>query len=212
MSVAKNTVAQRSESQVLDTKFSTPPMIDRLEDRKMMSVVLPGGTVALHGTTEAARPELAGTVIRDTLVPLELKVGSKVIFKGFMQDRVVRETKTGTLDFYECIRASSGFDDRVLVQSVARTSFATVTTDVDYRTDGIGATYLHPSSAIRSATRAIVDFKFSNTPIAPNEDSQFFFIKTNAKQFVVEGKTTVTMATTSGQVATETIVTADPLT
>ena len=49
----------------------------------------------LAGTTSAARPELAGLVLADTDTPFTLDGVS-----GYVQNRVVREFGTGTLDFY----------------------------------------------------------------------------------------------------------------
>lgn len=51
----------------------------------------------LPGTTVAARPELAGVVLADTMQPLTF---SGLALSGTVQNRVVRETGTGTLDFY----------------------------------------------------------------------------------------------------------------
>jgi hypothetical protein len=50
---------------------------------------------ALPGTTVAARPELAGLVLEDVLTTFNFDGVS-----GTVQNRVVRETTTGTLDFY----------------------------------------------------------------------------------------------------------------
>ena len=51
----------------------------------------------LGGTTVALRPELAGTVIEDVLTPFSF---GALNLTGTVQNRVVRETNTGTLDFY----------------------------------------------------------------------------------------------------------------
>src|SRR5689334_18811913 len=78
--------------------------MESLEHRTLMSVVLPGGAVALPGTTAAAQPALAGTVVRDALLPVTVTdPGGHVIFRGHLQDRVVRENVAGTLDFYQTI-------------------------------------------------------------------------------------------------------------
>ena len=51
---------------------------------------------------------LQGVVIRDALLPFTVTSASgATIFKGTLQDRVVRENQAGTLDFYETIKAKA---------------------------------------------------------------------------------------------------------
>src|SRR3954465_10144425 len=82
-------------------------IMEPLEQRSMMSVALPpGAAVPLPGTTAAAEPALAGLVIHDSLLPVSVSDGiGHVIFRGHLQDRVVRESGTGNLDFYQTLRA-----------------------------------------------------------------------------------------------------------
>jgi len=80
------------------------PLVEPLEGRTFLSVVLPGGTVPTPGTTVGARPELAGTVIYDNLIPINVVgTGGTTLFAGVLQDRVVKETVSGTLDFYQTL-------------------------------------------------------------------------------------------------------------
>ena len=60
----------------------------------------PGSAVATPGTTSAARPVLAGTVLQDVVQTFTITDPNGRQIKGTIQDRVVRETSTGTLDFY----------------------------------------------------------------------------------------------------------------
>src|SRR5262245_47852542 len=88
-----------------------------------------GNVVNLAGTTSALRPELAGTVIEDVTRPLSIDIGAGLIFTGTIQDRVVREDVSGTLDFYYKLTVdanSGGF-----ARNVSRTDFTGWTTDVD---------------------------------------------------------------------------------
>ena len=62
---------------------------------ELLPVVPNGPTVLLTGTTSAADPTLAGTVIADTVDDF-----FGLNFKGTYQTRVVRRDDTGTLDFY----------------------------------------------------------------------------------------------------------------
>jgi hypothetical protein len=169
------------------------PVVDTLESRTLMTVVLPGNFVITHGTTAAARPELAGTVIHDTLIPLSIKdSGGVVIFKGHLQDRVVRETKAGTLDFYQDIRADAGWKLDVLLEDVEHSSFKGSTTDVDYRTDGIGDPSVHPVLATRdNGAGPVVSFFFNGETLEVGKDSLFFFVKTDARTYDLKGSTSI---------------------
>ena len=121
------------------------PAVEQLEGRTLFSVVLPGGTVATPGTTAAAQPALAGTIIHDVSVPFTIVVGGKTVFKGHLQDRVIKETAAGTLDFSQSILADAGFSATALLHYETRAGFGGVTTDVNFRTDGLGARPTTPS-------------------------------------------------------------------
>jgi hypothetical protein len=60
----------------------------------------PGTFVPLAGTSAAARPEWAGTVLADVARPffVDLSAFGGGIIRGTVQDRVVRETVSSTLD------------------------------------------------------------------------------------------------------------------
>src|SRR4028118_626093 len=58
-----------------------------------------GASQNLSGTTVAARPELAGTVLIDRVRPFSMLNSSGAKISGTFQDRVVRRTSTGTLEF-----------------------------------------------------------------------------------------------------------------
>ena len=67
-------------------------------------VTFPGEFAPLSGTTEAARPELAGLVLHDSLQEIELfGIGPPVAVQ--IQLRVVRSDIAGLLDFYYRILA-----------------------------------------------------------------------------------------------------------
>ncbi len=141
----------------------------------------PGGTVSLSGTTFADRPELGGTVLRDTL----RSIGQLVV-----QDRVVQENRSGTLDFYYTIRNLNSTGSAIsLGQFVAHSSFANFLTDVDFRTDGLGNTA--PLRASRSSDGSLVTFDFGDLSLLPDSQTNFFFIKTNATDFNELGQGTL---------------------
>ena len=186
--------------------------VELLEGRTLMSAVLPGSTVATPGTTAAAQPALAGTVVRDALIPFTITAGGHTVFKGDLQDRVIKETAAGTLDFSQTIQADAGFAASALLRYVTRADFGGVTTDVNFRTDGVGAPSVHPVSASRTTTGKTIGFDFANANLSPGTQSLFYFVKTNATQFAVNGSTTIGMEqSTTAPTGAVTLATAEPI-
>jgi hypothetical protein len=105
---------------------------------------VPGGP--LPGTTVAAMPELAGVVIEDVIRPFHIPLAGGGRITGTLQDRVVSENTTGALDFYYSIKngiTSTGVGPLGTnipdITEVIRRSFPpSVTTDMDWRIDGLG--------------------------------------------------------------------------
>lgn len=144
------------------------------------SVILPGGTVAVSGTTFASRPELGGLVLEDTIVNWSADGGATF---GTMQTRVVREDVAGTLDFY--FRIFNDPQSQKFVAAGRFENYAGFATDVDYRIDGLGT--IGPYQVKRvGAGGSSVNFVFdSATPIAvaPGQESLFLMIKTDAVNY-----------------------------
>jgi hypothetical protein len=145
--------------------------------------ILPGAPpVPLSGTTVAARPELAGIVLEDVMRPFSISLLGGGHITGTLQDRVVRQDATGTLDFYYRIfndASSTGFFPNI--DTVIRRFFALeFTTDADWRIDGLGL--IPPQTAARGGGGTAVGFTFAPT-IAPGQDSRFFFVSTNATDY-----------------------------
>ena len=93
---------------------------------------------------------------------------------------IILEDGTGTLDFlYRIINdvSSSGSID-----FVTRTAYTGFSTDVDWRSDGVGT--IAPDQASRNAAgdQVLFDF-FANNLLFPGGESRFFFIKTDAIDF-----------------------------
>jgi hypothetical protein len=167
---------------------------EQLESRTLMSAVplAPGATAALTGTTAAAQPELAGVVIRDALIPFSVNdaVGH-TIFKGKLQDRVVRENVAGTLDFYQTIRADPGFATPAILEYVTRANFGGFITAPEFRTDGIGNPAIAPEQAARSGDGKALRYNFHFDTVNPGDTSLFYFAKTNSTKFDVKGVTAI---------------------
>src|SRR5690606_35494327 len=122
---------------------------------------------------------LGGTVVRDALVPFEIRsAGGAVIMEGLVQDRVIR-TASGTLAFVPRIRdvkgAAWGIDQ------VVRTGFEGFSTDVDWSISGLGATA--PTWCARSGDGATLDYSMSFAPVYSGQESKFFWAATDAEVF-----------------------------
>lgn len=138
----------------------------------------------LAGTTSAARPELAGTVLADTDTPFSLDGVT-----GYVQNRVVRETATGTLDFYWRVVVDPDSGSGSGIEALRLTDFGYgYMTDADWRIDGsgsIGATtgrLFNPGSY----PQGDINFLFASN-VDAGESSSFFFLHTGATAFAQTG-------------------------
>lgn len=137
---------------------------------------------ALPGTTLAARPELAGTVLADTLTNFSFEG-----ITGTVQNRVVRETGSGTLDFYWKVNVLS--DATGLGVSAFRLSDFGLgnITDADWRRDGLGSTaptVARVFSAV-SQPQGAINF-LMESPVSSS--SRLFFLRTDATEFAETGR------------------------
>jgi hypothetical protein len=148
-----------------------------------------GQTVSLGGTTVAERPELAGGVIQDKLIDFEIhNAAGDLIFKGRLQDRVVRSKISGALSFSFFIRDTRP-DLPGVITTVTRGNFANVSTDVEYRVDGVG--HIGPKQSERDADGGEITFRFEAGRLHAGNDSRFFFILTDATEYAPELGTTI---------------------
>ncbi len=155
------------------------------------TVLAPGGATALSGTTAAAQPELGGLVIVDDLVPYQIfggGVGNPLLYAGNLQARIARSDLSGNLIFeYRLRDPTNGLNG--IMSTLTASDFAGWTTDVEYRTDGLGDK--EPTRATRSAAGSDVSFIFGNS-LFSSEESYFTHILTNAKAYTT-GQTTLTL-------------------
>ncbi len=147
--------------------------------------IAPGGTVSTPGTTAAARPELVGTVLVDQIRPFSRVVGG-IVVRGAVQDRVVRETGTGELDFYSFIRLLP--TSTAAIVGLERSNFGppAALADVDWRIDSLGTT--GSVGAIRSADGRSILFNLGDG-ILPGSMSHALMIHTRARRFRQGGVT-----------------------
>jgi hypothetical protein len=143
-------------------------------------VTFPGEFTPLSGTTEAARPALAGVVLHDALQDILLFGGNEVAVQ--IQLRVVRSDDTGLLDFYYRILTGDspiGIPADTVVIWVPPPAGITITF-ADFRPDGLGTTA--PDKFVYGAPTNKYTFSFSKG-VPANTSTRFFFISTNARHF-----------------------------
>ena len=156
-------LATQAGAVTLDTNFAGAPFVD----------------TALPGTKEVIRPELAGTVLVDQITPFTLGAIS-----GEVQNRVVRETASGTLDFYwRVILDPNSTAGGITAFRIGDFGFANLT-DADYRIDGVGHDIETTARLFNPSTRpdGAINFLFAS-PLPAAEDSNFFFLHTDATNF-----------------------------
>ena len=154
--------------------------------RAAWAVNLPeGAMVSLWGTRVADRPDLAGVIIEDRLVPLEINLGTVGTFRGALQNRVVREG-SGTLTFYYRIMSDPGSTLTINALADYLTLPATRSIHVEYRLDGLGT--VPPTTASRDSGRLLFSFA---RPIGAGEHSRFFFFQTNATTYALNMETII---------------------
>ena len=128
------------------------------------AVPLPPGSVSvpLPGTTSFAEPDLAGPIIADQLISfvgLDNATGG-IAITGTLQDRVVRETLTGNLDFYGHITITDFGNNVGAIDSIGMGSFAGFTANANFRTDGLGVQ--GPNAASRSSDGSEIAWYFES--------------------------------------------------
>ncbi|MGZ3742329.1 MAG: hypothetical protein ACXWRA_00600 [Pseudobdellovibrionaceae bacterium] len=159
--------------------------------------LLPGSTVRLSGTSAEAEIDLAGGVVIDKITPFKIlsKTG-ELLFRGNLQNRIVRSSSDGSLHFYYRIRdTQAGLPG--MISAIATQSFRlTSRVSTSYRVDGTGLVV--PQYASRSYSGEQVTFRFGlRGPwrFHAGENSKFFMIKTDAKHYNGFGYTRITLRT-----------------
>jgi len=144
-------------------------------------VLSPDTTSLLPGTTSAAEPNLAGTIVVDELNPFTFNADGGTIYGG-VQVRVV-EAVDNTIDFYWRI---FNYDNSTAnIASFRIGDFYTGTYNANYRIDGLGDDA--PDSAhMFGAGSGNVNFLFDGGLLA-GTSSNFFFLDTDATSYAKTG-------------------------
>ncbi len=181
------------------TKSATAAFFLFLSNPLLAATVLPGNTVSLFGTTEAADPDLAGTEINDNLISFRMDPNPATPFTdagGQVQNRVTRSTNTGDLIFAPRIRDTFNTENgRFVISGFTLSGFSGFSTDVDYRDDGPGDSGFE--FVRRSASGGELEFSFplglsiNSTAGGVQQESLFPAIKTGARYFSLTGTMTI---------------------
>lgn len=164
------------------------------------ATLVPGGSIFVTGTTVAADPALAGTVINDDILettPVNIPADNHLFAVDFdVQNRVARSGLDGTLIFAPRILFNFNITFApFLIDSIELTGFGDFATDVAYRTDGLGDR--GPTFGDRSidGETLTLDFGFplvvSNLSTGIHEESYFLSINTDATAFENTGRATI---------------------
>jgi len=162
--------------------------------------VIPGAGSLLSGTTSAANPDLGGVVIRDQLIPFQINdnLGNTLI-TGNVQDRVVRSSNTGQLIFAPRLRDLNNPSGVAWIEGFSMLGFNGFTTDIDYRTDGLGN--VGPNSVNRSASGDLLDYRYSPSLIVPPDEGYFLSVLTDTNNFDLSGAFIITAGNDFGSSA-----------
>ena len=120
-----------------------------------------------------------------------------------IDNRVVRSTRTGRLDFYYRIRNTQGPG---AVRGIATAAYGAFPLRVGYRLDGLGT--VPPRIATRSpAPGALVTFEITDPPVscAQHQETRFMLIRTPVQAFHPGGKTQI-IATTGDEISVPTVM------
>ena len=143
---------------------------------------------SLGGTTSALRPELAGLVLEDVITPFSF---GALNITGTVQNRVVRETGAGTLDFYWRIKVDPTSTGGA-VSAFRLTDFGYDNiVDADWRVDGLGSAAPFVGRVFNPASRpsGSINFLFTDPAVMPADPadplggSRFFFLHTDATHY-----------------------------
>ena len=145
----------------------------------------------LGGTTFASRPELGGLVLEDVIKPFSF---ATLGLSGTVQNRVVREFSTGTLDFYWRIKVNpeSPVAAPIGISAFRLDDFGySDIKDADWRIDGLGSAAPTTGRVFNPATHpeGAINFLFDSGQVLPGDPSnglsgsRFFFLHTDATSF-----------------------------
>lgn len=167
--------------------------------------------VSIEGTTAADQPALDGTVVHDQTVPFTVTgTGGQTLFKGTIQDQVVRESGTGHLDFIQVIRADASLAQSAVFDFLRRSGFDGFSKSIGFRTDAGGQSNLSPERAYVSNDGSTVQVSFDDK-IAADGVARTSFVRTDATAFDLTGETALAFIGQDHDQASASVATARPI-
>jgi hypothetical protein len=141
--------------------------------------------VPLGGTTVAARPELAGTVLEEETFDYGYTDDGLTAYYGKVRHRVIRSDIDGTLDFYwRVIPERNPLGTHVAdgyIRILRVFELGGIDKDADWRSDGEGNKA--PINA-RHFDNGTVNFRFEDSVLMPTDNSSYwFFLDTQATSY-----------------------------
>lgn len=146
-------------------------------------LLTPDTFTALPGTTSAAEPNLAGTIIVDELVDFAFSAYGGIV-SGDVQIRIV-EAVDNTLDFYW--RVFNDNDSAGAIGDFRLGNFFTSSYNANYRIDGLGDDAPDQALLFSDPFDGFVNFNFADGGLLAGTSSNFFFLDTDATQFAKTG-------------------------
>ena len=144
----------------------------------------------LKGTTLDQRPDLAGTVVEDTIRTWSwIHSPERYTVNGTIQDRVIRRKSSGTLDFYTRIILDPQSSSSIFTLRKEGFKLPLPYEDANYRIDGLGD--IAPVSVTHDVTTGLYEFSWHGTNVMRKESSKFVYIGTSAKTHDKAGTTSL---------------------
>lgn len=158
-------------------------------------LIAPGATLGLEGTTHEQQPELGGGVLRDEILPFEIRdEEGTVILRGAVQDRVVRSSQRDTLIFGPKIINLELVEEReIWITGLAVEGYGTGDLDANYRTDALGDS--GPGSATRSVDGNTLLFSHDPPNLSPSQRQYPLSVLSGAFDFELTGRITISAQT-----------------
>lgn len=153
----------------------------------------PGDNLALPGTTVAAEPQLAGTVLVDEIIPFSFSAGSGLgDITGQVQQRIIRSSVDGTIDF--SWRLTNDANSAGAIGSFRVGDFVSPEYNANWRDDGLGDVGPNAAHRFTGSQASSVNFLFGSDAagaaggLLPGKSSKFFFFDTTATNYAKTAK------------------------